>query len=402
MSNNPQQPINAFVATLEDLLRFLESYKNDLFYFDINPSQPPTGARQFEITTFPASVAERVIAEIHPGVTPPRITPGAKAKIEGTPPDDSQPPTVTFECGMNVHPKHGQAYPNIPKDLAKVDWVRFPFTSSPAHFPNLEAAFAFFDPAIDAYRKLGCKILVVLTHETYGEAAGYNFLEMDSQKWAAFTNAFVATAERIIRHYGDRIQAYEIWNEGDALPGNPAAVSFPARDYAPLLDRVSKLVRTHAPNASVVLGGLVRGPGIGAQYITTIKSVLNGRLPVDAIGVHPYGKGAPSDKTVFSQLGNIDDDIRIFNTAAPKVPLWLTEVGALGANDPQYWSDAAAYLKSLYSHLRKNYAERVPVVIWYAWSDSMDVAQKTNGIVTADGKPKPFVYEAFFGEACKS
>jgi hypothetical protein len=88
-----------------------------------------------------------------------------------------------------------------------------------------------------------------------------------------------------------------------------------------------------------------------------------------------------------------------FDEIAPGIPVWLTEAGATGTDDPAYWDDVALYLKNLYAEMRIR-ASRVPVVMWYAWSDAMDVAQKTNGLVTRNGEKKPYVYDAFFEAAC--
>ena len=388
--------INNFVATLDELLRFLDSYQEDLFYFDINASVPPVGARRFDITTFPADIAERVISEIHPGAPAPRLTPEAKAKIEA-----SRPQAGKIACGINIHPKNGQGWPTVHSDMAKVGWIRFPFMSSAAQFPSLDAAFNFFDPVINAYNTLGVKILLVLTHETYGEATGINWNQMDSQKWASFAINFVTVVERIVQHYGNRVQGYEIWNEGDAKPNNPAAVYFPPADYAPLLDRAETAIRAHAADASVILGGLIGGPSVSIPYVKTIQKTLGGRLPVDAIGYHPYGKGAPGDKTIFARNGSVGTDIERFQEAFPHVPLWITEIGAQGTDDPNYWDDAASYLTSLYGYIRSHQAHNAPVVMWYAWSDAMDRAQKTNGLLKLDNTKKPFLYDAFFNEACK-
>jgi hypothetical protein len=396
MTNNSQQ-INSFVATQEELLRFLEAYKEDLFYFDINPTQPPPSARQFNVTTFPAEIAQDILEQLHPNPDTLKMTPKAKAILDKLP----TKPTGHIDCGINIHPLYGHGWPNVPPELAKVEWVRFPYTASPARFPSLDAAFQFFDPAIRAYKNLGTKTILVLTHETYGEAAGYTWNQMSSQRWQEFTNGFVAVVEKIVRHYGNQVDAYEIWNEGDAEIGNPAAVHFPPRDFAPLLDRVSKTIRQHAPSAKIILGGLMSGPSTSARYVSEVKAALGGRLPVDAIGVHPYGKGAPTDKSIFARFGSIRDDITAMVNVAPNIPLWLTEVGATGTHDPQYQDDAAQYMTLLFNYLRANWAKQAPVVIWFALSDAMHLEQKVNGLFTVDGQKKPFVYDAFFNQACK-
>ena len=386
------QNIDSFVVTLDELLRFLDSYQNDLFYIDIDPKPPPPDSRHFEITTFKAEDAWAVLDQVHPGPQDPRITPQARQLL---------PAAGELAIGMNIQPKHGFGWRVVPPEFARCAWLRFPFMSSAAQFGSLEDAFNFYDPIIGAYTSLGTKIMLILTHQTYGEGAGWNWDQMDSGKWRSFTPSFVAVAERIAQRYGNRIAAYEIWNEGDVEPGNPAAVAIPPEEYAPLLNQAARVIRTYAPQTKIIFGGLATSPDKGANYVKKVKSVLGGRLPVDAIGVHPYGVGAPGDSSIFAPFGSIQTAIDIYSDAVPGIPLWLTEVGALGANDPPYWPSAATYMQNLFRYLRTPAAAAVPVVIWYAWSDAMHVEMKTNGVVTARGEPKSPIYETFFNEAAR-
>lgn len=395
MTQNDQSN-NSFVATLDELLRFLEATPDNLLYFDLKPSQsPPQGSQQLRLTSFPATDTKRIIESVHPGSKDPRITPRAEPIIQ------KATETAKLACGINIHPKHGQGWPNIPADLRKVGWVRFPFMSSPAQFPSLEAAFGYFDPAIQAYKNLGVKVILVLNHETYGEGAGFAWNQMNATRWRQFGDGYVATVQKVAQRYRTLVDAYEIWNEGDAEIGNPAAVHIPPADYAVLLDRTAKVIRANAPAAKIVFGGLMSGPSTSALYVSQTKAALGGTLPVDAIGLHPYGKGAPTDRTIFARFGSVKEDIDAMRRVVPDLPLWLTEVGATGTHDPNYLDDAALYLKNLYGYLRKDWAAQVPVVIWFALSDAMHIEQKVNGLFTVEGARKPLVYDAFFNEACK-
>ncbi|NJL95772.1 MAG: hypothetical protein HC915_19590 [Anaerolineae bacterium] len=180
--------VDSFVASLDEVLRFLESYRDDLFYLDINPAPPPAGARHFEITTFPPEVATRLLDALHPGPAAPRLTPLARQKL----PQPVSPLKVsgTLECGVNIQPRYGQGGVPIPSVLGRAAWVRFPFLSSPAWFPSVEEAFRFYDPIIAAYRELGTQVLLILTHQTYGEEASFNWNAMSSQRWRDFTPPF--------------------------------------------------------------------------------------------------------------------------------------------------------------------------------------------------------------------
>lgn len=379
--------VQNFVASYEELLQFLHTYHDQLFYVAINVEQPPQGARSFNITTFPDEAAVRVIQQIHHDPNPPRITPEVQARI-----DAAAINQVQFGCGVNIDPMNPAGKPS-PGRLQGTQWVRFPFYS-PAHHWTMEAAFAFYDPIIRAYNNQGVNVALVLNHQTYGEGEGYVWPQMDSARWATFTNHFVAVAERVTQHYGNQVAAYEIWNEGD-VPNNPSAVYIPAMDYAPLLRRTTDVIRRNAPRSKAILGGLVGGSAIIRRYLSDVQKALNAALPVDGIGLHPYGLGAPNDPTVFAQFGSIQPALTAIHQAAPNIPIWITEVGALGANQPQYWADAAKYMRGLVNYLRPH-AVKVPVFIWYAWSDGMASEARTNGLVTVDQKPKSPIYETFF------
>jgi hypothetical protein len=297
-----------------------------------------------------------------------------------------------IDCGINIHPSGGFGYP-IPPDLGQAKWVRFPFTSSKRYFPNLEAAFRYYDPVINAYNRLGVNIVLVLNHETYGETEGWRWLSMNSAQWSAFTDQFTPIIERVAAHYGERIAAYEIWNESDAEKGDPAAVAIPPRDYAHLLEGSAQAIRRVAPAVRVLMGGLLDPNGV---YLRRVLLALGGYLPVDGIAIHPYGRGAPLDDSIFAQFGDISEVIEAYNRVAPGVPLWITEIGALGDNDPSRWGEAASYMNRLYGYLREVHAEQVDVIIWYAWSDEMHGSQRTNGLIDKNGQPKSPLYETFF------
>jgi uncharacterized protein YraI len=294
------------------------------------------------------------------------------------------------QCGVNIHPKDGHGDLPIPSGLTQSQWVRFPFTASPRYFASLEAAFAFFDPIVNAYYNAGVQIILVLTHETYGEVAGWDWLNMSSANWRAFTPPFASVAERIARHYGERIAAYEIWNESDTQRGDEAGVAIPPADYAYLLDQTARTLRSAAPQATLLVGGLLDSSGF---YLRGVQKALGGRLPVDGIALHPYGRGAPSTSSAFAQFGSIGEVIEVYASLAPTLPLWITEIGALGAYRP---GEAAQYAASLFDYLRSNYADRVAVLLWYGWSDAMHASRLPNGLVGLNDQPAAPLYQTFF------
>lgn len=384
--------VQNFVASYEELLRFLESYRDRLFYVAINVEQPPAGARAFNITTFRDEDASAVIRAIHHDIDPPRMTPEVRQRIDLADLNNAQ-----FNAGINIDPTNPAGNPP-PSQLKGARWVRFPFISK-LYERSLTDAFAFYDPIINAYHDIGINVLLVLNHQTYGEGEGYVWPNMDSGKWAAFTPHYLNTIDLISLHYSNKVAAYEIWNEGD-VPNNIAGVYIPATDYAPLLKRSSEIIRRNAPRSRVIMGGLVGGSGISSRYILDVRSALGGIVPVDGIGLHPYGLGAPDDETPYSRFGDIQWALDAVRGAAPNTPIWITEIGALGSRDREFWDDAALYMKKLADYLRPQ-AHKVPVMIWYGWSDAMQFECGTNGLVTASGERKSPIYETFFGNVCQ-
>ena len=370
----------------------MNSYSDDLFYVSVNAHNPPEGARGFDITTFPDAIAIDVINAIHRDVRPPRISPAVQARI-----DAAAIGQARLACGMNIDPLNATGNPS-PDQLPNTKWVRLVFNAR-LYQQTLQDAFNFFDPIVDAFNNNGSNVLFVINHETYGNGTPFNLNNMNSAQWVAYTNLFTPIFEQITQHYGNTVAAYEIWNEGD-VPNNPASVYFPPADFAPFLSRMSNLVRQNAPNSKVILGGLVGGSGISSAYVRDVKLALGGNLPVDGIGLHPYGLGSPDDNTVFSQFGSVQVAIDALNQQAPNMPIWMTEVGAIGSRDQQFWQPAAEYMANIFNYFREQ-PHVVPVAIWYAWSDGMDAPGGTNGIVTTDQQPKQPLFDTFFNVACQ-
>jgi hypothetical protein len=70
--------VNNFVGTITEVRQFLQAHQGKLFYIEIDPDQPPDGARQFRVTVFDPKQGRRIIDELHPTLGDPLMTPGAK------------------------------------------------------------------------------------------------------------------------------------------------------------------------------------------------------------------------------------------------------------------------------------------------------------------------------------
>ncbi|MEP7284563.1 MAG: hypothetical protein ABI947_02190 [Chloroflexota bacterium] len=291
--------------------------------------------------------------------------------------------------GLNIDPYNPAGNPPAAR-LTGLGWVRFVFhIASKRQTP--EQAFAYYDPIIQAHVKAGTKVLLVLIHDTYLGNAPWN-----NGGWDTYTSGYADCATRIAQHYRGQVTAYEIWNEGDLPPqaqSVPTSVYIPPQNYGPLLLAATRAIKQADPAAKVISGGLVSGDPAG--YMSRVRDSLGGVLPMDAIGLHPYGKTLP-DAPVFTgwSQGLLTVFLAKMTDAFPGVPIWITEYGVprVDVNNASFWPPIATYMLKTFQLMRSTYFFNVPVVIWFAWADSMDNA----GIVKDNQNPKGVLFDTFF------
>src|SRR5262249_5195312 len=104
--------------------------------------------------------------------------------------DESTGVSALNMTGINLDLLHPLGKP-APERLKGVGWVRFPYSVSMGRgSTDLDAAYSFYAPYIDRYSKAGLKIILILTHQTYGEGQGYVWPNMDTGKWRDLTGKF--------------------------------------------------------------------------------------------------------------------------------------------------------------------------------------------------------------------
>ncbi|MGD8858229.1 MAG: glycosyl hydrolase, partial [Chloroflexota bacterium] len=211
-----------------------------------------------------------------------------------------------------------------------------------------------------------------------------------------YARGFAAAARAIAGRYADLGEevAYEIWNEGDNPKTPQVSVYMAPQAYALLLDRTVTAIREAAPKARIILGGLATGPREAVDYVNKVQEALGGRLPVDAIGIHPYGRWIGKRPFPGWGFGELAEVVEIFAEALPTFPLWITEIGIPGREKPlpeEILPDVADYMLDLYRQMAARYAGWVEAILWYGWADSMENA----GIVDESGRAKPALFKAF-------
>jgi len=297
-----------------------------------------------------------------------------------------------IEYGMNLNPRHSVGQPQDAKTLQGIQWVRLVFQISAAEFQSVEEAFEFYDPIISSYRQVGARPLLILNQETFWGNGPW-----DHGGWDSYARDFGKLVGKIAAHYVGQEAAYEIWNEGD-IKGESSVYVSPS-DFAPVLELASASIKAQDPAALVVFGGLASGTESGIKYVEQVSRALHGALPVDAIGIHPYGHWPPAGRPDIPTgwFAPLDAALQRYASAFAGTPIWITEIGISepGQIKEKHWTLVADYMEGVFHLTQKHFVRQIPVVIWFAWSDIMRDA----GIVDLEGKRKGSIFDRFFALA---
>jgi hypothetical protein len=329
----------------------------------------------------------------------PATATGAAPSTTSTTAPAVQPSTSLI--GMNLDMHHPLGHPD-PALMKGIGWIRVKFNVSfnpDTHsYGNTDvvAAFNRTKPFIEQYVRAGMKCLVVMTHQLYGEGAGYDWNHMDTGRWNDLIPKYADLARRTAQLFAGTglVQVYQIWNEQDTNPAVArAAVPIPASNYATMLAQTIRAIRGVDKTAKIITGGHVGGPGPGSAYARATLAALPGDVQIDGIASHPYGRGPAGHR--FSIFGSLDEEVQAYQAVAPDRPYWITEWGVLDRQgDLSIVPDVAQYSAGFMSILKSKYAGKIGAAIWYAWADSMDNGY---GLVGQDNRPKGALYNTFLG-----
>ncbi len=316
-----------------------------------------------------------------------------------TPAPEPAPPTDTtpkrLQHGMNVNPDAPHSNPHHNDDLKGLDWVRFVFKLdarvNESERGNISKSFGQYDPIIKDYSKMGVKSLLIINQETVWGKAPWT----GNNDWQGYANDLAARAKEVASHYknyGDGV-AYQIWNEGDKK-NNPASVYLEPDQMAIIVSKVAAAIRSVSPNSPIIFNGMATGPEKTCAYIKNVEAALGGKVPVDAIGIHPYTRWATKAPFDWGQhFGTLGDAFAVYRRELPGYKFWITEIGVADDNEigSQFYAEIGDYLKDIYKYTSERSTDLVEVLIWFAWSDWM----RNAGIVKTDGSRKDHVYSAF-------
>ncbi|MEM7333510.1 MAG: NBR1-Ig-like domain-containing protein [Chloroflexota bacterium] len=309
--------------------------------------------------------------------------------------DPIKPPsTDEVEFGMNVNINDG--HPMDAERMNGLGWVRFVYWASRERNTPEQAYQKRYRKVIQTYADQGIKSLIILHQDTYWGNAPW-----DNGDWDTYARHFGEACARVARacsEFGDMV-AFQIYNETDSGYGNDAgnpnhsAIGITPANYAKILRHASAAIRQATPNIPIIFGGLKTGPGNAINYTKEVRQALNGKLPVDALAYHPYGRYVNFKLFNFGSIGTLGDALDMFKKAFPKFPLWISEVGVaadvhIGS---EHYANIATYIREVVDEISVGYSDYVQALIWFGWTDIM----RNAGVNTRDNKPKPHVFDAF-------
>jgi len=139
--------------------------------------------------------------------------------------------------------------------------------------------------------------------------------------------AFCRFAEHTVRHFGDRAEFFQVWNEWEGSTGMPK----PYRDtgsseaYVKFLKQVAPRIRAAAPGAKIIGNSISSGDGCLDYYLK--HGVLN---DVDYLAMHTYnfadGPGRDTVDAFAARMEKVRGMIRAAN-GGKDFPLFITEMG---------------------------------------------------------------------------
>lgn len=308
--------------------------------------------------------------------------------------------------GINLDLDHNGGTPEA-APLANLGWVRLLFNVSlnptkaandPSRYGNTDVDFTFnrYRPTLERYARAGRKVILVLTHQTFGEGAGYVWPQMTTSRWRDLTTKYADIVRRAAARFAGTglVYAYQIWNEQDTAPEHArAAVPMPAADYAHLLTETIKAIRAVDGQVKIITGGHVGGPEAARAYARATLAAMPSNIRPDGIAFHPYGRGPAGHR--FSVFGSINDAIEIYSQVMPGKPIWITEWGVLDRQgDNSIAAEVSQYARGFVGIIQQQFPGRVAAACWYAWADGMDNGY---GLVRSNGQPKQPLYDTFLG-----
>jgi transcriptional regulator with XRE-family HTH domain len=184
----------------------------------------------------------------------------------------------------------------------------------------------------------------------------------DLRDWDTYVHA-------VASRYGDRIEAYELWN----LAPSPRFYTGTPERLAEMTRRAARIIRAAAPRATVVCPGMGELWQPASRQFVTRFAAAGGYEPCDVAGVKLHQKDFDGDtpESVVELADIVDDTLR---SAGVLMRMWNTgsayRIVDAGRLDEQRAADYAVrfYLVGLYVRYERTYfynwgGTKIPIVL---------------------------------------
>ncbi len=308
-----------------------------------------------------------------------------------TPKLEAYQTTVSASSGniyaLNIDPANSKGNP-APDELRQlgVQSARLTFKDATTGTSPDSARLQFYHAKAEQLASVGISTLLILTNETLpGSPSPFaSDAEWDSYI-ARFAQRAAKIAQDVVSSASLRGQvAFQVWNEPDfTAPSSAYNPTLRPSVFGRMLKRTYESIKAVDPTLKVATAGLVSG---NPQWLQQVITSLGGKLPADAVSIHPYGKRPesnwPSSSWGFGYIGDLLDGYR----QVTSLPQWITEIG-LDTQDNQL---QAEYLRRFYRAIVNQYGN-VERVYWFCYADGM---VPPFGLVDSALKQKP-AYQAY-------
>ncbi|MDI3340668.1 MAG: hypothetical protein QJR03_09065 [Sphaerobacter sp.] len=359
-------------------------------------------------------------------------TPGADRQPTSQPPTGSAPPppdsgsvaSGNFAYGFNAFLRgdaDGAEFNRRTIDMVKgagFNWVRIQIQWSEVERQKNQWDPLPIDRIVEQVEGTGVNILatIVKAPDWARDPSGQRFLR-DYNDLAGFTHF-------LVERYGDKIDAWEIWNEQNLAAEVGGTVR--VEDYAEMLRAAYEGAKQADRSAIIVFGGLtptgVNDPSVAiddVQYLEAFYNLDNGRYAsyFDVLGIHVNATNHPPDKMVPDNPGEgqwADHPSFYFRRAeqlrevmakrGDDRPVWITEFGWTTANQApgyEYGNDVseqeqADYLVGAFQWAAEHWPWVRGMFVWNLnYSLIVDPSDEKYpwSVLNADWSPRP-AYEA--------
>lgn len=190
---------------------------------------------------------------------------------------------------------------------------------------------------------------------------------------------FAQAVEQLARTFGSGMLAIELWNEPDLEKYWPTGDV--SSTFGPFMRAVCARLQTHPPGLPVIGFGFSRAPRPDSAQDALLRTATHGHAScVDAVSYHAYGMTAGAIREVAR-------DIR----KRYGMPAVITEWGvpSEGIADGNGTDAQARRVRTFLTTLDRN---ATPLVSLYEWKDTRsgtNSRERSYGLVSANGDPKP-------------